>query len=269
MSEDRFTVAVAVDDRAVVLKNLGISPGIRGGKHQLVIREKFLSASTAYNSALDAAEHDVVILIHQDVYLPDAWFTDLMQSLDVLERDRLPWGVLGCFGSTKERWGGVGLVCDTGAGLCGNEIDRPEPVETLDESVLVVRRSSGLRFDAELPHFHLYGTDLCMAARARGMTSYAIPAFCIHNTNQLLALPSEFYDCYRFVKKKWARFLPIHTSCLDITRFDGALRLRRFREGAKKILGIDRLPLLREEDPRVLLGANCRQGRAKSRWPQA
>jgi hypothetical protein len=43
-----------------------------------------------------------------------------------------------------------------------------------------------------LPHYHLYGTDICMAAREKGMMSYAIPAFCIHNTNQLLALPEEF-----------------------------------------------------------------------------
>ena len=68
-------------------------------------------------------------------------------------------------------------------------------VQTLDEIVLILKKSSGLRFDDSLPHFHFYGTDICLRAAQRGMRSYAISAFCVHNTHQTLVLPEEFYEC--------------------------------------------------------------------------
>jgi hypothetical protein len=85
------------------------------------------------------------------------------------------------------------------------------------------------------------------------MTNFAFQGFCIHNTNQLLSLPKEFYDCYYYVKKKWAKFLPIGTSCIVISHFDKKLRLRKARELIKKILGRIKTPLLRVDDPRIFL----------------
>jgi len=55
-------------------------------------------------------------------------------------------------------------------------------VQTLDEIVLIFRRDSGLSFDETLPHFHFYGTDICMRAAEQGRQCYAISAFCVHNT---------------------------------------------------------------------------------------
>jgi hypothetical protein len=136
----------------------------------------------------------------------------------------------------------------------GQEIDKPEPVETLDEIVLVIRKSSGLRFDPSLPHYHLYGTDICMAAREKGMMSFAIPAFCIHNTNQLLTLPAEFYECYRHVKRKWRKYLPIHASCIRITRFDRVLYMRRIHKVYERLIGKKIMPKSRVDDPRTLIG---------------
>lgn len=231
MDASKFSVVAAVNNRRVLQDNLLRSPALagRGQGHQLLIQERFVSAALAYNDALDRAVNDIVVFVHQDVYLPSSWFADVTASIAMLEAAGQRWGVLGCFGS-RLRDVGLGRVYSTGWGMQGRLIDSPEPVETLDEIVLVIRASTGLRFDPRLPHFHMYGADLCLTARQQGRTNFALPAFCIHNTNQLLALPREFYDGYRFVKRKWAHWLPIQTSCILISRFDGELRRRRLQE---------------------------------------
>jgi hypothetical protein len=90
-------------------------------------------------------------------------------------------------------------------------------VTSLDEVVLIVRKSSGLQFDESLPGYHFYGTDICLQARRRGMKSYAISAFCIHNTKIGNMLPWQFWRCYLFMRGKWRRELPITTPCTEIT----------------------------------------------------
>ena len=258
-SEENYTLAIAVNNIEILEKNLYLSPDVqRVHKHQILVKKNFPSASIAYNSAIDEAENEIIIFIHQDIYLPENWLSDLRQSLLYLKEKQINWGVLGCFGSTQAEVG-IGRLCDTPWGTHGRKINNPEPVETLDEIILVIRKSSGLRFDPLLPHFHLYGTDLCMSAKNNGMTNFAFQGFCVHNTNQLLSLPKEFYDCYRYIKKKWAKYLPITTSCIKISCFDKEMYLREIRKFAGIALGRKRLPALRVDDPRTLISDEVRK----------
>jgi len=250
----RFTVVAAVNNRKTLEANLLASPALAGDDRvQLLIKEGFRSASLAYNDALDEARSDVVVFVHQDIYLPAGWFDQVAQAIESLESAGRPWGVLGSFGSRGDAFGGLGRVFTNGLGLHGNPIDRPEPAETLDEIVLILRKSSGLRFDPKLSHFHMYGVDICMAARDAGLATFAIPAFCVHNTNQLLELPPEFYECYHYVKRKWKRYLPIAASCMSLSRFDSEMRRKRFDEFVDRLLRRRRQPLRRVDDPRTLL----------------
>jgi hypothetical protein len=254
MSDENYTFAVAVNNMEILQKNLFLSPGLQDGhKHQVLIKENYPSASLAYNSAIDEAENEIIIFIHQDVYLPETWFSDISRCLSYFEEKKINWGVLGCFGSRKDAVGGLGKVYTTGLGLHGNELNEPELVETLDEIILIIRKSSELRFDSSLPHFHLYGADLCMSAKDSGMTNFAFQGFCIHNTNQLLSLPKEFYDCYYYLKRKWIKFLPMYTSCLTISRFDKELYQKKICELFEKALGKRKAPLHRISDPRSVL----------------
>jgi hypothetical protein len=218
-----------------------------------LVQRDFSSAPKAYNAAIDQALNEVIIFAHQDVFFPKTWLADLERALRYLETEDPNWGVLGCFGSAKSRIGGVGRVYTTGKRMHGNEIIRPEPVETLDEIVLMVRKSSGLKFDPFLPHFHLYGVDICMSAKEKGMACYAIPAFCIHNTTQIIDLPKEFYSCYRYVKKKWSKYLPIYTSCIKISRFNKELYVRQMKKMYRKLLGKGSVGKCRAEDPMSML----------------
>lgn len=253
MNQEQFTVVAAVNSREVLQANLLRSPAFSGtNKHQLLFKEGFTSASLAYNSAIEEARHDLILFVHQDVYLPERWFSDVTRSIRELDRNGTTWGVLGAYGA-RRALRGVGRIYTTGLGFHGRLIDAPEPIETLDEITLIIRKSSGLRFDNQLPHFHMYGVDLCLSARSQGLTNYAIPASCVHNTNQLLVLPEEFYRCYWYVKRKWARFLPIQTSCIQISRFDAELRRRKIREFIDPMLPDAKVPMRRFDDPRTVL----------------
>ena len=255
ITDHKISIVAAVNNLDVLRNNLLISPDIANHKSelQLLFKENYASAALAYNSAIDEAENDIIIFIHQDIYLPEGWFADLGRCLKYLEAKQSDWGVLGCFGSRHDAFGGLGQVYTNGLGLHGNRIAEPEPVETLDEIILIIRKSSGLRFDAELPHFHLYGTDLCLIAQDRGMTNYAFQGFCIHNTNQLLQLPSEFYQCHDYIKAKWAKYLPIYASCMTITRFSAELYKKQLSEWLATLLRKSRQPKLRVDDPRGFL----------------
>lgn len=230
MGDPPLTIVVAVNDDVVFADNLLTSPCIQGRHpHEILVQRGFPAASLAYNDAIDRSGNDLLLFCHQDVFLPASWAGGLKRSLEFLEKNDPRWGVLGCYGKTSEGhdWG---QVYSHGLGLVGRRSENVMPVQTLDEIVLILRKSSGLRFDTSLPHYHFYGTDICMRAAQAGRKSYAIPALVVHNTRWNLVLPTEFYECYRHVKATWKDFLPIQTSCIRITRWDGPLYKRKLRE---------------------------------------
>jgi hypothetical protein len=260
MKDEAFTIAVSVNSEEVLQKNLLVSPGLLdGGRNQLLVQRDFASASLSYNSAIEQAENDIVIFVHQDLYLPETWFADLRRCLAHLEESDPRWGVLGCYGSRKGAQGGLGRIYTRGLGSHGQKISRPEPIETLDEIVLITRRSSGLRFDPALPHFHLYGPDICMTARQRGLVNYAFQGYCVHNTNQLLTLPKEFYSCYRYIRSKWACYVPIHTSCMKVSFLNEEFYGRRIVDAKQRMFGVKQA-VQRVDDPRMFSNECDSQG---------
>lgn len=229
-STKTITFVVAVNNREIFENNFLISPCVREpNDHEVLVQEAFDSAAKAYNEAIERSMNELIVFCHQDIFLPKSWLSDLARALDYLEVYNSNWGVLGCSGITRDRrhWR---YVYSSGLGVSGEPLARPEPVQTLDEMVLILRKSSGLRFDPRLPHFHLYGTDICLRAASMGMTSYAISAFCIHNTHQSLILPEEFYHCCQYVRRVWRNSLPIQTTCIRITRSNIPIYLRRLQE---------------------------------------
>jgi hypothetical protein len=247
------TFVVAVNDRDVFANNFSVSPCLfRPHPPEIVVQEQFSSAATAYNDALDRSSNDLHIFCHQDVYLPEGWLKDLQKALDYLAIHDPNWGVLGCSGITvdHDHWR---YLYSSGLGVSGAPFEHPRPVQTLDEIVLILRKSSGLRFDEQLPHFHLYGTDICLQAQQRGMTSYAISAFCIHNTHQSLILPSQFYRCCKHIKRTWSDCLPIQTTCVRITTFSLPIYTRRLREGYLRYVQRRQFGGRRVQDIRPLL----------------
>jgi hypothetical protein len=230
-SQTQITFAVATYGAGEVLEgNFLASPCLRKPHpHQILLQRNYISAAKAYNDAIDRAGNDLMVFAHQDMIFPESWISQLERAIGYVEAEDPRWGVLGCYGATRD--GDYrGYVYSPLDGVIGRSFECPIPVQTLDEIVLIVRKSSGLRFDDRLPHFHLYGTDICLRAAHTGMKSYAISAFCIHNAHHYLVLPKEFYECCRYIKGVWKDYLPIQTACVRITRFNIPLFKRRLNE---------------------------------------
>jgi hypothetical protein len=250
---DHVTFIVTVLDWQVLTQNLLASPALSSShSHQILVQEGFASAGQAYNDGLHRAANELVIFMHSDIFLPETWMSQLERALQHLEESDPNWGVLGCWGATRS--GEYrGHIYSTGWGVLGKTFDQPQKVQTLDEIILILRKSSGLQFDAELPHFHFYGTDICMRAARQGMKSYAISAFCIHNTAQTFRMVKEFYCCYSHIRRIWRDNLPIQTSCIRVSKYNVEMYRRRLEEACRHLLQLDTSAEPRVNDPSRIL----------------
>ena len=178
----------------------------------------FGCAGAAYNAGIRQAAGDILVFAHQDVYLPPEWDSQLAASVSGFSQSDPNWAVLGVFGITRELKPHGCMFCTTLRRVLGRSFSQPVPCTSLDEVVLVLRSSAGLVFDEQLPGFHFYGTDICLEAQQRGLNSYIIPAFCVHNAQGLKFLPWAFWQGYLYMRRKWWRELPIRTPCITVSK---------------------------------------------------
>lgn len=211
-----FSIVVASNDQTVLEQNLLRSPDLSG--IDLQVLTGYSSAPLALNHGIERALEDVVICIHQDVYLPKGWLADLERRIAAIEKIDSSWGVLGVYGVDRKGHRHGHLYCVGNNKILGSAFDGGKPVQTLDEVVLIIRKRTGLRFDTTAPGFHLYGTDIAMRGNKRGCKAYAVAAFCIHNTSTYDFLPGSFWKAYFHTRKIWWQDLPITTPCVRIER---------------------------------------------------
>lgn len=223
--EDEIVVVAASNDQKILDGNLRRSPCIASGQVRLRVEWNATSASIAYNSALDATHAPVVVFAHQDVYFPRGWEQLLQRRIAEVARGDPNWGVIGALGVGLD--GRVqGPVWSTSLGqIVGVVRPASTVVQSLDELLIVVRRSAGLRFDEALPNFHLYGLDIVQIARAAGLASYVVPLPLVHNDKAHPALGEDFWQAYRFLAHKWKHRLPIRSPIVKLAR-GNAWRLR-------------------------------------------
>lgn len=139
----------------------------------------YRNLSEAINAGLPQARHELIVILHEDVYLPPGWQTCLESSLQVLEKHDPLWGVLGTAGWTQEGKL-VGHFRDPHGSRNTFGDAKFMEVKRIDEQVMILRRSSELRFDPHLPSIHHIGRDLPLAAKARGLRTYVVDAQSIH-----------------------------------------------------------------------------------------
>jgi hypothetical protein len=192
------------------------------------------SAAAAYNSGLDAAHNDLVVFCHQDILFPAGWADAFLKRLEELERRDADWGVVGCAGRTREE--------EVAAHIYRHDRELrgtaplPAMVRTLDECIIALRVSSGLRFDDAMPGFFRYGVDICLQAEASGRNNYAVDAPCFHQGKNRASLPALFFEEERYLVDKWSHHLPIQTLSAGQVRGNGYLAYKRLRNHCKGVL---------------------------------
>jgi hypothetical protein len=235
----------------VFRQNLLVSPMLWNGGVPVAVRAGQSSAGMAYNSMLDESRADVVIFAHQDVYFPAGWEQRLEAALTLLDATDPKWAVLGVIGVTAAgeivgRCWSNGLNC-----AVGHAVKKPTAVESLDEVVILVRKDSGVRFDEQMPGFHLYGTDICQSALAVGRGVHVFDGPIVHNSVPVWWLGPGYAAAYRYMRRKWAARMPIRTTVIAMTPW--GLPLWRNRLGATKDLLLGQRPHARRcDDPRML-----------------
>lgn len=211
-----FDVISAINDETVLANNLMRSPLFGRADATLHVQRGHRSAALAYSAAMRDCCSDVLVFAHQDVYLPAHWEDRLRHNLALLQATDPEWAVLGIYG-VEPTGAQIGCVWSSGLDATfGAPFDAPTPVISIDEVLIVLRRSSGVEFDAALPGYHLYGTDLVQTALSRGKGAYAIYAPVVHNSRPSLYLGRDYFEAYDHLAAKWKHRLPIHNNVARI-----------------------------------------------------
>lgn len=214
---DNWSLVAAVKEEDVLRGTLLKSPDI-DHRCEVIALRGYASAAEAYNTGLSRAGNDLVVFAHTDVYFPKGWLESLQNAIQQLASVDPDWGVLGIYGATVSGHL-AGYVYSTGLkSIVGQPFDTSIQAASLDEMLLIMRKSSALRFDTALRGFHLYGTDICLEAMSRGLKNYIIATFCIHNSVGIQRLPKAFWASYFYLRKKWWTRLPVRTCCTTITK---------------------------------------------------
>lgn len=223
----------AVNNQNILNANLLTSEDLQRFGIPFFAAEGFPSAGAAYNYGMQKIDREVLVYTHQDVYLPKGWFNKLKRTIHTLPMD---WGVLGVIGMDLSG-NVVGRTwCHSNQRELGAEVSTPIEVKTIDEVVIVINRKTELTFDANLPSFHLYGTDIILQAIKAGYKAYVFDGPVIHNTKPFCQYDRQFVKAYRYMKKKWKADLPIDNLCVTITSSRTTLLRKQIRYGVRNIL---------------------------------
>ena len=222
----KLGVVAAISDAKILERDLLKSPELNRREYDYVCISGAENMAEAYNKGIDImAKKDIIVFCHQDVYLPEAW---LFRLLKLVREYPDNWGVVGPFGM---KWDGThsGRVWDSGLAreLYFDNIDDSH-VTSFDELVLVLNNKKGLRFDPNLPNFHLYGTDIALIATAMGLHNRVINHPVVHNSKAIFWLGRDYKQSYKYVSEKWQAQLPIHTPCCVVHKFPWPLYKKRY-----------------------------------------
>lgn len=224
----KFQIVVAVNDENILADNLARSSAF--SSVDVKILRGCHSASIAFNEVIDSSICRYLIFVHQDVYLPDSWLSKLDILITKIESSSSKeWAVLGVAGVNSVgkivgRLWSEGVPCEINE---GNEI---EEAVSLDEVILVINRQSGVRFDNQLPGFHLYGTDIVQNALRMEKCCFVVRNPIVHNDRVKYFMDSSYKKSFMFMSRKWRDVLPIPTTVSTLRRTYLGVILMNFRQ---------------------------------------
>jgi hypothetical protein len=175
------------------------------------------NASQGLNDGIERASNDWVVCAHQDVLFPTGWWQRVCAQLDAY-RDAANVAVMGLVGMTRAGHFRGHIIDPHGHCYWPGA---PCPVIGIDEHVIIVRKSAGVRFDPALPHFHCYGTDIALTASERGKGAIVVDAPVVHLSGG--KLDDNFTLASEHLLRKWkARTRGVIPTCA-VLLYDGSI----------------------------------------------
>ena len=218
----KLSFVVCVSDTKILAANLMPSPCLtHDSTHQLILVHGCRNAADGFNRGMTLASGDIIVFVHQDVFLPAGWDRRFISGF-LEARKQMPAEVVGVYGLSSPKGGEkpleLGIVNDRGKWLRGT-IPLPARTQSLDELLFAVPRGSSLRLDPDLG-FDLYATDLVLQAEARGCCGAVVEAPCEHRSSLPRAkIPRSIVERFRksalAFEQKWASRLPLETPCIQ------------------------------------------------------
>lgn len=248
-----ISVVAAVNDQEILEMCLLASPDLKNGIVPFRPYWGYERSGVAFNAALADCATRVLVIVHQDVYLPLGFAERLTGLLDHLELLDPNWAIVGSIG-IDNNWQVHGEAWASSVQkVVGRAGELPAIVESLDEMVLILRTDAGIGFDPDIPSFHLYGTDVVQSAKLARRTSYVVHLPVIHHSRPLTSLGGGYREAYKYCRTKWASILPVPTllrglelSPLPLLRYDLTLRVRSRGRRARPLPAGDPRQIARE-----------------------
>lgn len=168
-------------------------------------------AFTGLNLLIKKAVGTYLILSHQDTEIIYDREEILDKRIQEIERLDPRWAVLGNAGGADVKRLYQRITHPAGT---VNKGPFPQRVKSLDENFILLKKSAGLLFSADLAGFHFYGTDICLVAEQKGYTCYVIDFHLLHKSKG--NIDERFFKAREAFMHKYAKSLSpqyIRTTC--------------------------------------------------------
>ena len=213
----KISVVVPVNREWEADLNIARSPGLQELDAQMIVIRDARSAAHAFELGKQQSQHDWILFLHQDVYIPKYAGTALAKTLRALQAQTATPSVLGFAGIGVQAGGQLhhaGLVVDRKTLFCHPPTDH---AISIDELAIVMHKNGKLQLDASLG-WHTWATDLCLQAHLDASVDHArivnIPLF--HNSTNNYKLPDAYHASAKILKNKYPQIPSIKTLCGDI-----------------------------------------------------
>jgi len=173
------------------------------------------SAGAALNHGASLAQNDVVVFVHQDVFLHS--LTALKQAAALVQDPAARFGLLGAVGISPDGRI-VGRVRDRVV-LLGDTVTGPAEVDSVDEVLFLAPRAQLLReplTESSDMAWHAYAIEYGMRMRRLGLRTGVADIPLTHNS---LSINVDKLDvAHRAVAARYDDLMPVRTTCGVITR---------------------------------------------------
>jgi len=171
-------------------------------------------AFNALSKFIKEAKGDMIVIIHDDIYMENLSSIILTDEIKRVCKNDGKAAVFGVAGISYNGLQGVGHFFDpSGRHFWG--FPNGGRASSLDEFFLVIDRSKAVSLSDELHGFHFYGTDLCVNAAKKGLSSYVIDFPVLHKCNPG-KITNEFFEArerFQHHLQKELRKGVIRTTC--------------------------------------------------------